>query len=98
MHQSEAIDVKLSHYIVLFLALAATAPGLYLGITHTPISPVTGAILFGLAVFGAAFVLSWAAEAAQIDISESLAVAILALIAVEMSGESYKGSPWISGA
>lgn len=82
MHQNETIDAKISHYIVLLLALAATAPGIYLGITHTHIPPVTGSILFGMAVFGAAFVLSWAAEAAQIDISESLAVAILALIAV----------------
>ena len=38
--------------------------------------------MFGIAIFAAAFMLSWAAEVVQIDISESLAVAILALLAV----------------
>ena len=40
------------------------------------------AFLFGLAIVGAAFMLSWAAEVAQLDISAGLAIAILALIAV----------------
>jgi cation:H+ antiporter len=40
------------------------------------------ALLFGLAIVGAAFAISWAAEVAQLDISAGLAIAILALIAV----------------
>jgi cation:H+ antiporter len=36
----------------------------------------------GVAIFGAAFLLSWAAEAAQVDIPQALAIAFLALIAV----------------
>ena len=40
------------------------------------------ALLFGLAIVGAAFLLSWAAETAQLDISAGLAIAMLALIAV----------------
>src|SRR5262245_12952012 len=36
----------------------------------------------GLAIFGAAFMLSWAAELAQLDIPQALAIALLALIAV----------------
>ena len=40
------------------------------------------AITFGLAIVGAAFVLAWAAEVAQLDISAGLAIAVLALIAV----------------
>ena len=35
-----------------------------------------------LAIVGAAFLLSWAAEVAQLDISAGLAIAVLALIAV----------------
>lgn len=70
----------------LYLSLAATVavsvPGLYLGATNTEVSALTGTILFGIAIFGGAFILSWGAEAAQIDISESLAIAILALLAV----------------
>ena len=69
-------------YLFLSLAILSTLPGLYFGTTHTPVSPVLGALMFGVAVFGGAFILSWGAEAAQIDISESLAVAILALVAV----------------
>jgi cation:H+ antiporter len=45
-------------------------------------SPITTAALAGLAILGAAFVLSWVAEVAQLDISQSFAVAIVALIAV----------------
>ncbi len=39
-------------------------------------------VLFGLAIVGAAFVLTWASEAAERDISQSLALAFLALVAV----------------
>jgi cation:H+ antiporter len=44
----------------------------------TPWEPV----LPGLAIFGAAFVLSWAAELAQLDMPQSLALAFVALVAV----------------
>jgi len=81
-HQHRHYDVDPYLYLTLILAIAATIPGLYLGITHTAVSPVVGSMAFGFAIFGAAFLLSWAAEVAQMDISESLAVAILALIAV----------------
>ena len=40
------------------------------------------ALLFGLAIVGAAFLLSWAAEVAQLDMSAGLAIALLAFIAV----------------
>src|SRR5207253_9858383 len=40
------------------------------------------AILSGVGIFAAAILLSWAAEAAQVDIPQSLALAFLALIAV----------------
>jgi cation:H+ antiporter len=69
-------------YVIFILAVGITLPGLILGVTHMDIQPQLGALLFGMAIFGAAFILSWGAEAAEIDISKSLAVAILALIAV----------------
>jgi len=40
------------------------------------------ALIFGLAIVGAAFLLSWAAEVAQLDMSAGLAIALLAFIAV----------------
>lgn len=44
--------------------------------------PLLGAIFFGLGVIGAAFLLSWACEVAQMDIPAALALSVLALIAV----------------
>ncbi|WP_337287806.1 sodium:calcium antiporter [Candidatus Methylomirabilis sp.] len=47
---------------------------------HLP--PEWEAVGAGLAIFGAAFLLSWAAEVAQVDIPQALALAFLALVAV----------------
>src|SRR6185312_16276195 len=54
----------------------------YLGLPHPDLPPSLAALIFGVAIIGAAFVLSWAAEAAQVDISAGLALALLALLAV----------------
>ena len=45
-------------------------------------SPLLVATLSGTAILGAAFLLSWAAELIQMDISQAFALALLALIAV----------------
>ena len=82
MKPKQRYETPPSIYIVLVLAIAGSLPGMALGMFHAEVSPLAGSIIFGLAIFAAAFILSWAAEAAQIDISESLAVAILALLAV----------------
>ncbi len=57
-------------------------PGVALRILHSELPHPLEAALFGLAIVGAAFLLSWAAEVAQLDISAGLAIALLALIAV----------------
>src|ERR1700739_2537043 len=44
--------------------------------------PVVALLVFGAAVVAASFLLAWAAEAAQIDVSGGLAVAVLGVIAV----------------
>ena len=64
------------------LALLGPIPGvaLRLGVVHAPI--VWETTLYGVAILGAAFLLAWAAEVAQLDISQTLAIAVLALIAV----------------
>jgi cation:H+ antiporter len=64
------------------LAGAAAAPGVFLHLAGIRPEPVTAAATFGLAVVGAAFMLAWAAEASQVDISAGLALALLALVAV----------------
>ena len=40
------------------------------------------AVAYGIAIVGAAFLLSWAAEVVQLDFSQGLALALLALIAI----------------
>ncbi|HEY1839761.1 MAG TPA: sodium:proton exchanger [Mycobacterium sp.] len=66
----------------LAIVSAVICPALALRILGIAPSPVLGLIVYGAAVVGASFVLAWAAEAAQIDVSGSLAVAVLAVIAV----------------
>jgi cation:H+ antiporter len=64
------------------VAMLVTAPGLFVRFVHTELPEPVMALLFGLAIVGAAFILSWAAEAAQLDVSAGLAIALLAFIAV----------------
>jgi cation:H+ antiporter len=68
--------------LALLAAFALTLPGLFLRVTGSHLAPPPEALAFGAAVLGAAFLLSWAAEVAQLDISQAAALAILALIAV----------------
>ena len=71
---------KLARPLVLCAAL--TVPALVLRLGGVAPAPVLGLLLFGMAVVASSFVLAWAAEAAQVDISGGLAIAILAVIAV----------------
>jgi cation:H+ antiporter len=66
----------------LVLAFAGPLPGLLarFDVVHLPI--VWETAMYGAAILGAAFLLSWAAEVAQLDISQTLAIATLAFIAV----------------
>ncbi|WP_433362941.1 sodium:proton exchanger [Actinoplanes sp. CA-142083] len=72
----------------LLVAAAAVAPGAYAGIadyTGLPVpelAPFLAAAVFGAAIIGAAFLLSWAAEAAEVDVSAGVALAFLAFLAV----------------
>ena len=73
-----------SHTLVRSLAIVVLilCPALALRSLGTQVDPVLGLLAYGGAVVGASFVLAWAAEAAQLDVSGSLAVAVLAVIAV----------------
>jgi cation:H+ antiporter len=64
------------------LAGLAVAPGVLLHLSGASLQPVVAAVTFGFAVIGAAFMLAWGAEAAQVDISAGLSLALLALVAV----------------
>lgn len=73
-------------WILLFLAISLTFPGIYIRIAeylHNPLPPATvSAMLLGLTMVGAAFLLAWASDVAQLDVSRSFAFAVLAVVAV----------------
>jgi cation:H+ antiporter len=64
------------------LAVVVAVPSVMLRASGAHLPDVLALLIFGAAVVAAAFLLAWAAEAAEVDISGNLAVAILALIAV----------------
>ena len=70
------------HPLAVAMAVAVTVPGVALRLSDAHLSDPLAALLYGLAIVGAAFLLSWAAEVAQLDISAGLAIAVLAFIAV----------------
>ena len=67
----------------LTIVVVIICPALVLRVLSVQPSPILSLIAYGAAVVAASFVLAWAAEAAQIDVSGSLAVAVLAVIAVD---------------
>jgi cation:H+ antiporter len=61
------------------VALAAMVPGLGLELGwFVVVAPALRALIFGVAIVGAAFLLSWAADVLQIDVSQGLALGLLA--------------------
>ena len=77
---SVRLEVKPLLWLLASVALALQWILLRLAGVH--LEPHWEALLSGLAIFGAAFLLSWSAELAQKDIPQALAIALLALIAV----------------
>ena len=78
------------------MAVGAAAVALAVSGVHS--HPLVTAAALGAGIVGGAFLLSWAAEAAQIDVSASLAIAVLALVAIlpEYSIEAVLA--WKAGA
>jgi cation:H+ antiporter len=71
-----------SWQLKILLTILVAVPSLVLRIAGIHPAPLVSVIVFGGAVVASAFLLAWAAEAAEADISASLAVAVLAFIAV----------------
>ncbi len=78
---ARSVRSRRSH-LAWILAVLAAVPALWVRSSDPAIGHAVEALLFGIAIVGAAFLLSWAAEVAQLDISAGLALALLALIAV----------------
>ncbi|WP_374288683.1 sodium:calcium antiporter [Desulfovibrio desulfuricans] len=79
------------------IAVGMTLPGLCLRFIHPDISPLVVALLSGMAILGASFLLTWACEVAQMDIPQAVAVAVVAFIAVlpEYAVDMY--FTWMAG-
>ncbi len=71
---------KFAFYVA--LAVAVASPGLMMRAFGFHVSPVLDTLLFGVAILGAGFLLSWGAEAAEGHVSQGLALAVLALVTV----------------
>lgn len=71
-----------SGWILIGGAAASTVPALLARFGIFSISVEIDTVMFGIAIMGAAFLLSWGAEVAQLDISQALAIAFLAFVAV----------------
>jgi len=69
-------------FFLMVLAVAATVPGVVIELSGRHVEPILSAFIYGGAIVGAAFILSWAAEVIQLDVGSGLALALLALIAV----------------
>ncbi len=61
---------------------ACTLPGVLMRLSGLHLPPMIGLLAFGGAVVAAAFMLAWAAEAAEVDVPPGIAVAGVALVAV----------------
>ncbi|HMF03476.1 MAG TPA: sodium:proton exchanger [Acidimicrobiia bacterium] len=68
--------------IPIVAAAGLTVPAIATRLSGSAPPEWLAAVIFGLGVVGAAFLLAWGAEALQLDISQGLALAVLALIAV----------------
>lgn len=72
------------HWVLIVAAAAVTVPAIALRLSgaHAALGPGIEAAMFGVAILGGAFLLTWAAEVAELDISQGLALSFLALVAV----------------
>ncbi len=72
--------------LITAILLAMPAPAIRIleisGLVHFGLPPEAEAAIFGLAVFAAATLLTWASEVAETEVSAGLALVVLALIAV----------------
>lgn len=78
-------------------ALSMTLPWMLSSAFSVHYPPEIEALLAGLAVVGAAFLISWAAETAEMDIPRSFSLAIVALLAIlpEYAVDAYFA--WMAG-
>lgn len=70
------------HWLVILFMVLVSAPGIVFRVGGFDPPAEVGAAVYGLAILGAAFLLSWGAETSELEISQGLALAVIALIGV----------------
>ena len=70
------------YWATIGLLILLGVQGVVVRFSGAHIDPQIEALIFGISIIAGAFLLSWAAEVAQLDVSASFAIAVLALIAV----------------
>ncbi|MFZ4516378.1 MAG: sodium:proton exchanger [Acidimicrobiia bacterium] len=68
--------------LAIVAAGALCVPGIALKLSGAHPATLVAAFVYGFAIVGAAFLLAWAGEVVQLDVSQGLALALIALIAV----------------
>jgi len=76
------VDMKARQYLPILIATLAALPGVVMRLAGVHSDPPVMVLVSGVAVLGASFLLLWACDVVQADISQTLALAIVALIAV----------------
>ena len=69
-------------WLIIGVTILFGLPGIILRIASVHTDPLLLALAFGVSILAAAFLLGWSLETAELDISQGLAVALIALIAV----------------
>ena len=69
-------------HLPFLIAFLAALPGISVRLAGIHLDPPHMALISGVAILGASFLLLWACDAAQADVSQALALAVVALIAV----------------
>ena len=80
MPASTSSDLR--NWLLVAACAAVAAPAIIFRLSGTHLDSGVAAAVFGIAILACAFILTWASEAAEVDISRGLALAVIAVIAV----------------
>lgn len=73
---------KIGTYLIIIAAVVGAGQWIAIHLMANPAPSLVTAILAGLGIFSAAYLLTWAAELAQFDIPRTIAIILVALLAV----------------
>jgi len=78
----KATNSPLRNWLLVGITVAVAAPAPLFRLSGVELTSGAAVAISGIAILSAAFLLTWTAEAAEVDVSRGLALALIALIAV----------------